>query len=715
MLLREIFAVFAGNELSAGILISGWLFFEGVGAWLCGKFINRIAGRLLEWWMGMGIISGATSLLSVIIVLFSPRLVGLLPGEVLSLPAVVIIIMLVEILPAGTHGALFTLGAEMFSRVDRRLGVSHAYVYEGLGTFLAGLVLYFILLSRMSGIGIILLFTGILFFTLAQIHPIKSRAWLLILVGSLLFLSALTVADDLNRSLVDAVWRGHKVLSVRESAYGKLITLDREGQRQILYDGAVVMSIPPIETPTYEQLIHLPMILQENPEKVLILGSGIDGMAKEVLKHPVKQVLTVQIDPVLLEEMKRAGGSTVAGLVSDPRVRPITADPRRFLSTTKDSFDVIIVSIPSPLNLNSSRLFTVEFFQQSLARLKANGMVVTYTPGSGDNLFFEARVIVGIRQATFDRVFPYRYTIGMDFPLIIGSKKPVLIIPETLTQRLREKDLNLSVLTPVYLQALLDPFRQLQFKNSITNTEKASQDLMPRELFFNLLREIRRAHFGLTQVRATLPEAVRKLWLVVLIIIVMAIIIGGLNYRGFARGFGIMSSGFAGAGISALAIMIYQTRFGSVYSGSALLLSGFMLGTVLGAVLSEAVGGRGRAYGMLFLAGEIGLLGVLGIMFLLLYWGTPLLFVLTLVLTGTILGWQFGIASAERSAGGKTAGMLSALDFTGGAWGGFLVAIVLVPVGGMVSTVLLIGGVKLLSILSQLLTLVNSRFTIGRV
>ncbi len=717
VIFREFLGIFAGNELSAGILLSAWLLFEGLGAWLSGRYAPRLRSGLWDWFTGIGVLSGFSTIVSVLLIIFSPRLTGLIPGEILSMHQLLIITVLAVLLPAGTHGALFSLSAEIFSRVDQCTGVSRAYLYEGLGTFITGLLLYFLLLSRLAGIGIILLFTGVMLIVLALIYPRRIPAMFFIFGGSLLVLVSPALTDSLSRSLMEAVWQGHRVLAVRESPYGKLVTLEREGRRQVLYDGTVVMDMPRSEIIRDEQLGYLPMLFHARPQDVLILGGGRIGLINEVLRFPVSRVQVIELDPVLVAETERAGGQMVAEMLSEPRVQVVTADPRRFFNVTDDSFDVIILSLAAPANLNANRLFSVEFYQQCARRLKTGGMVVTPIPGSGDNLVFEAGVIAGIRQSTLGRVFPYVYALGLDIPLMIASRRPLEISSETLAHRLRMENPGLIVLTPEYLAHLLDSFRQQRFQSKIVNAGLMNYDLLPVELFYNLVRESRRLSPRIAELLARLPLVVAQSTLPLLVLLIVVAIAGSLVRRGFARGFGIMSSGFAGAGVSTLTIMVYQLRFGSVYSGVAVLLAGFILGSVAGAYLSKWF--KKCRPAMLFLCGDLMFLAVLGTILRLTRSGGQTLLVLTLMFAGLILGWQFGVASAERQteipSGGRTAGLLGVLDFSGGAIGGFIVAVVLVPVTGVMNAILIIAAVKLSSAVVQLLTLGKSRFTIQRV
>lgn len=716
VLFREFFGIFGGNELSAGIFLSGWLLFEGLGAWLAGRYASRLGTRLPEWFIGVGLVSGLATVASVLLVILTPRLAGLIPGEVLSLPQLLILTFLLVLLPAGTHGALFVLAAERFVQFDGQAGVARAYGYEGLGTFLAGLVLYFLLLSRLSGVGIVLLFAGLVLLVLALSISRRNGAGLIMVAGSLLLVLAPALGDRLGQALIRSVWRGYQVLEVRESAYGKLVTLEREGRRQVLYNGSMVLEVPRSDIVADEQLAGLPLLIHQRPEDVLILGAGAIGVVNEALKFPVARVRVVELDPELVEEIRRAGGQLVAGLMADPRLQLINADPRNFIYLTRDSFDVIILPSAAPQNLNANRLYSVEFFRRCAERLKDGGIVVTRLPGGGDRPVFETGMVAGIRQATLRQAFSRVQRLGLDIPLMIASRESLEISPAAPICRLRSANSGLTVLTTEYLERLLDTFRQRRFESGVINSGLVNQDWQPVELFYNLVRESRRASAGSAGLLLKLPQIIGKIKLPLLLIMLLVVAAGSLLRSGFARGFGIMSSGFAGAGISTLTIMIYQVRFGSVYSGVALLLAGFMLGTVVGAFLSNRPFRIHPAWS--FLGGEVVLLGVLVMIWRLLYGGAPVLFVFTQLVAGMCLGWQFGVASAERqrefASGGKTAGLFSVLDFSGGAVGGFIVAVLLVPVAGIVNTILVLGVLKLSSALGQLLTLVKSRFTIER-
>ncbi|MGQ9708783.1 MAG: hypothetical protein ACUVUR_07945, partial [bacterium] len=381
-----------------------------------------------------------------------------------------------------------------------------------------------------------------------------------------------------------------------------------------------------------------------------------------------------------------------------------------------------ILSPSAPDNLGANRLFSVEFFRLCERRLTGRGIFVTRTPGSTENLMPEAGAILGLRVASLRRVFPVVVPVGLDFPLVVAGKSRLTLEPESLMVRLRRAGNISVVLTPEYLLSLLEPFRQEVFQARIKASAEVNHDLKPVELFLNMVREGRRSSALFSRLYLRLP---RLFWRATMPVLVLVLLVGTLGTmvkgKGFARGLGIFTSGFAGAGFSTLAILLYQVRFGSVYSGVALLLAGFLFGTVPGAGLAgkmaKRVDDRRESATLLFLIAEAGLVVLLFGLILLDAGGGPVLFVLVLVLAGMGLGWQFGIASIERQKadivyGGETAGLLGVLDFTGGALGGILGALILVPAAGLIKAGLVVAGLKTVSLLSQLLTMAGSKFRI---
>jgi spermidine synthase len=121
-----------------------------------------------------------------------------------------------------------------------------------------------------------------------------------------------------------------------------------------------------------------------SPANVLILGGGDGLAAREVLRHPgVERVTLVDLDPAMTEMfaetplLARLNG----GALNDPRMTVINADGFRWVREAAGRYDVIIVDFPDPTNLSLGKLYSTTFYR-SLSRILAPGGIASVQSGS---------------------------------------------------------------------------------------------------------------------------------------------------------------------------------------------------------------------------------------------------------------------------------------------------------------------------------------------
>jgi spermidine synthase len=673
-------------------------------------------------------------------------LLGVLPGETLSIPLLLLATFTVVFLPAATHGALFVAAAALHAQRPLRRassaafpatgGVGSAYVWEGLGTTLAGLAC-FLLLNRLPSLAVVALFSLPFAAAALQFGPsepsapaaFKPRRLVLPALLAAISVSAFIMAQPIERMAWSAAWRGQRVASVANSPYGKIVRLERAGQQLILYDGLPVLTVPATETERTEELGLLPVLIHPQPRRVLVLGHDLAIPAALARFRPDIRVAAVQLDPLLTRTALSAlAADTSFGIPpSSAGALPFScrvADPVSFLSSARDTFDCIILTDAVPSNLGSSRLFALEFYRLCHSRLASGGILAVAGPGSPTGLSPDLVSIVSTRQRTLKAVFEHVLPLAADFPLLLASDRPLSVATETLLVRLDRLSQPPKLLDSAYVTALLDPFRQQAFafvlQSRIRNPESGiSSTASPRELFLNMVRENRLVSpaFGVLYARlGSLSPRLLLLLGAVLLIIGLA----GARSRGrpFSRGFAILTSGFSGAAVSSLLLFAYQVRFGSVYSGVALLVAAFMFGTVLGGILgsrSPLPIHHSSFITHRFFVSDLALAVCAAAAALLIHGGPAGAFLFANCLAGACLGFQFAVAGsgaatnrqspiANRQSAGRRAGILTALDLAGGSLGGILTALVLVPVFGIGAAALSAGAVKLASALVQLAT-----------
>jgi len=130
----------------------------------------------------------------------------------------------------------------------------------------------------------------------------------------------------------------------------------------------------------HESLVHPVMSLSRRRNDILVLGGG-DGMAvREVLKYPqVQSITVVDLDPVITELFK--DNEMLSHLnqqaFHDPRVTIVNQDAWKFLEASRNLYDVILVDLPDPNDLQLSKLYSKSFYKLTAKHLAADGLMVT--------------------------------------------------------------------------------------------------------------------------------------------------------------------------------------------------------------------------------------------------------------------------------------------------------------------------------------------------
>jgi spermidine synthase len=153
---------------------------------------------------------------------------------------------------------------------------------------------------------------------------------------------------------------------VETETYGKCLFLD-----------AKVQSSEADEFIYHELLVHPTMLMHSNPERIMVVGGGEGATLRELLKHKsTKYILMVDIDEEVVRECIKHLPEMHQGAFDDPRVELKYLDARKYLEETQDTFDVIIVDIPEPLEAGPAYLlYTREFYQIVKKRLSPQGTI----------------------------------------------------------------------------------------------------------------------------------------------------------------------------------------------------------------------------------------------------------------------------------------------------------------------------------------------------
>jgi len=125
---------------------------------------------------------------------------------------------------------------------------------------------------------------------------------------------------------------------------------------------------------------HIPALLHERPEDVLVVGLGPGQTARRFLMHSVKKLDCVEIEPSLVELLQLHGEDFQAEWLTDPAVNVIFDDGRNYITHTKTQYDIISIEIGQVFRPGLGSFYTREFYEAAKPRLKKNGILCQFIP-----------------------------------------------------------------------------------------------------------------------------------------------------------------------------------------------------------------------------------------------------------------------------------------------------------------------------------------------
>lgn len=199
----------------------------------------------------------------------------------------------------------------------------------------------------------------------------------------------------------------------------------------------------------HETIAHPALVTHPMPHKVLIIGGADGGTAYQVLKHKsVKQLFLVDIDEQLIEFCRKFLKKINRNVFKNKKMKVIPGDGRKFLSETKEKFDVIISDLIAPLlEPPSWLLFTEEFYRLIYAKLSENGIFSLQADGVNE---LNNETFAAIHK-TVNKVFPIARGMRVFIPsyddswgFIAASKKydPISIKPSQVKDKIKKRGLK---------------------------------------------------------------------------------------------------------------------------------------------------------------------------------------------------------------------------------------------------------------------------------
>lgn len=216
--------------------------------------------------------------------------------------------------------------------------------------------------------------------------------------------------------------------------------------KMLVLDG--VVQTTSIDGHIYNEMIsHVPLQFHPSPKKVLIIGGGDCGAAREIAKYEhVEEIHMVEIDEKVVQSCKEHLPE-VSGNLSDPRVLFIYTDGVAFVKDHANTYDVIIIDSSDPVG-PAKELFSYNFYENVHRALKEDGMMVCQSQSPIFHKDILKQTYTNIRQL-FPHTAIYTATVptypGGLWSFTIGAKIP-LSLPDTSSLPADTKYINDAIL-----------------------------------------------------------------------------------------------------------------------------------------------------------------------------------------------------------------------------------------------------------------------------
>jgi spermidine synthase len=186
------------------------------------------------------------------------------------------------------------------------------------------------------------------------------------------------------------------------SKFQKVEVVETLGHGRMLLNDDLVMVTERDEFIYHEMMAHVPLFVHPKPRKVLVIGGGDGGTAREVLRHAsVERCVMVEIDEIVVNACREFLPVTSSQL-NHPNMELIIDDGVKFMRESKEQFDVILIDSTDPIG-PATPLFGEDFYKDVFARLAPQGIVVA----QGESPFYEVPMQKKLLTVVQD-IFPLR-------------------------------------------------------------------------------------------------------------------------------------------------------------------------------------------------------------------------------------------------------------------------------------------------------------------
>ena len=261
------------------------------------------------------------------------------------------------------------------------------------------------------------------------------------------------------------------VILYQQSAYQKIVlTKYKQDLRLYLSNNLQFSSLD--EARYHETLAGAAMTAVKQPKNVLIMGGGDGLLAREILRYPsVEHITLVDIDPamtqlartnpLLAEQNQRS--------LASPKVRVVNEDAFLFAFKTHQVYDAILIDLVDPSNDRLAKLYSQQFYRQAARILSPSGVMITQATSSYFSPHAFAMVASTVASAQPQRhITPFSINVPSfgEWGFVLSTKDTASLLSQPLPPGLSYTDSKLldyalrqrpASLPPAGISTLLTP------------------------------------------------------------------------------------------------------------------------------------------------------------------------------------------------------------------------------------------------------------------
>jgi len=685
ILIREFLLFYNGNELVIGLLFTIWMLLTAIGSW-AGRFFN-VRSDYPKLIRGLLVLLTVYPIIAVFCIEYFRNDIFEY-GRMASLYEIIVYSFLVLLPICVSGGFLFTVLNNSLGKGAGRL--HNCYAVESFGSLVGGIVisLYFIYILEVDNFRSLtyLLLINFVYFGITDFRQGKETRSFIFLIAAIGFMFLIYKTNP-GRIAKEKFFDGQELLMTRETPFGNLSMTRTNGQINYYENGVILFSDGNVVQ--REEDVHYALLQKPDAKNVLLIGGGITGTISEILKYPsIENITYIDISPEIVSLTAEYIDKTTKA-ISNTIIKTYALDPVFFISQTKKSFDVILINLPSPVNAQLNRYFTLEFYQKLKRVIGHNGLVSTRLSSSANYLNeHEVKLQASIFNS-ISRVFEHILIVPAGKNYFIASDQ---ILTHDYVNRFLALKPDNTYVNSDYLNDDLIKFRSDKLLESYAGINTVNYDFKPIVY--------------LSYIRHWMSFYGNSYWIIPLLCILVVIV-----FILFSKPFSsaMFASGFTGAGTEIVLLIVFQILVGYVYLFLGVVITIFMAGLMIGAFLSRNIS-KEKTNKLTILTQLLSGVCIVTISVSLIFLkdvhsGSIIQFIVSifmLIISG-LVGYQYGLSvTGSRAKPGNVVSVVYSADLAGSAVGSILVAILIIPVLGIYLTLYCLAGLHFLTVLFYL-------------